>query len=156
MEDAGVSLDTAALARQSIEIADKLQTLEKKAYELAGEEFNLGSPKQLQQIFYEKLNYRVISKTAKGQPSTAEPVLQELALEYPLPEIILEHRSLSKLKSTYTDRLPRDINPITGRIHTNYQQAVAATGRLVFNRTKSAKHPHQNRGRASHQTGLHR
>jgi len=130
MEDAGVSLDTAALARQSEEIANKLQTLEKKAYELAGEEFNLGSPKQLQQIFYEKLNYRVISKTVKGQPSTAEPVLQELALEYPLPEIILEHRSLSKLKSTYTDRLPRDINPNTGRIHTNYQQAVAATGRL--------------------------
>ncbi len=130
MEDAGVSLDTAALARQSIELAEKLQTLEKKAYELAGEEFNLGSPKQLQQIFYEKLNYRVISKTAKGQPSTAEPVLQELALEYPLPEIILEHRSLSKLKSTYTDRLPRDINPGTGRIHSNYQQAVAATGRL--------------------------
>ena len=130
MEDAGVSLDTAALARQSIELAEKLQTLEKKAYELAGEEFNLGSPKQLQQIFYERLNYRVISKTAKGQPSTAEPVLQELALEYPLPEIILEHRSLSKLKSTYTDRLPRDINPGTGRIHSNYQQAVAATGRL--------------------------
>ncbi len=130
MEDAGVSLDTGALGRQSVEIAEKLQSLEKKAYELAGEEFNLGSPKQLQQIFYDKLNYRVISKTAKGQPSTAEPVLQELALEYPLPEVILEHRSLSKLKSTYTDRLPRDINPNTGRIHSNYQQAVAATGRL--------------------------
>ncbi len=130
MEDAGVSLDTGALARQSVEIAEKLQNLEKKAYELAGEEFNLGSPKQLQQIFYDKLNYRVISKTAKGQPSTAEPVLQELAMEYPLPEVILEHRSLSKLKSTYTDRLPRDINSNTGRIHSNYQQAVAATGRL--------------------------
>ncbi len=130
MEDTGVSLDVKALEKQSTQIAARLVELEKKAFELAGEEFNLGSPKQLQQIFYEKLEYPVISKTAKGQPSTAEPVLQELALEYPLPEVILEHRGLSKLKSTYTDRLPLDINPVTGRIHTNYQQAVAATGRL--------------------------
>ncbi|MBT5483990.1 MAG: DNA polymerase I [Gammaproteobacteria bacterium] len=130
IEDNGVSLDVKALTRQSIELAERLKELELKAFELADEEFNLGSPKQLQKIFYEKLNYPVISKTAKGQPSTAEPVLQELALEYPLPEVILEHRGLSKLKSTYTDRLPLDINPLTGRIHTSYQQAVAATGRL--------------------------
>jgi len=130
MEATGVSLDVKALAGQSEEIARRLVELEKQAFELAGEEFNLGSPKQLQQIFYEKLDYPVISKTAKGQPSTAEPVLQELALEYPLPEVILEHRGLSKLKSTYTDKLPHDINPVTGRIHSTFQQAVAATGRL--------------------------
>jgi DNA polymerase I len=130
IEENGVSLDVKALTKQSIELADRLKELELTAFELADEEFNLGSPKQLQKIFYEKLNYKVISKTAKGQPSTAEPVLQELALEYPLPKVILEHRSLSKLKSTYTDRLPLDINPATGRIHTSYQQAVAATGRL--------------------------
>ena len=130
MEDSGVSLDVKALAKQSEQLSARLLELEQQAYELAGEEFNLGSPKQLQQIFYEKLDYPVISKTAKGQPSTAEPVLQELALEYPLPEVILEYRGLSKLKSTYTDRLPQDINPVTNRIHSNFQQAVAATGRL--------------------------
>ena len=130
MEEAGVIIDVKALAKQSKEIATRLEALETKAYELAGEEFNLGSPKQLQKIFYEKLQYPVTSKTAKGQPSTAEPVLQELALEYPLPEVILEHRGLSKLKSTYTDKLPLDINSETGRIHSNFQQAVAATGRL--------------------------
>jgi len=130
MEESGVSLDVKALAKQSKQLATRLEELEQKAYELAGEEFNLGSPKQLQQIFYEKLEYPIVSKTAKGQPSTAEPVLQELALTYPLPEVILEHRGLSKLKSTYTDRLPVDINPVTGRIHSNFQQAVAATGRL--------------------------
>jgi len=130
MEDSGVSLDVKALGKQSEQIAKRLESLEKKAFELAGEEFNLGSPKQLQQIFYEKLDYPVISKTAKGQPSTAEAVLQELAQDFPLPEVILEHRGLSKLKSTYTDRLPQDINPETGRIHSSFQQAVAATGRL--------------------------
>lgn len=130
MEAAGVSLDTATLSKQSEEITIRLDALEKEAYSLAGEEFNLGSPKQLQQIFYEKLEYPVISKTAKGQPSTAEPVLQELALEYPLPKVILEHRGLSKLKSTYTDKLPQDINPATGRVHSTFQQAIAATGRL--------------------------
>jgi DNA polymerase I len=130
MEETGVSLDVKALEKQSKELAVRLEELEKKAYELAGEEFNLGSPKQLQKIFYEKLQYPVKSKTAKGQPSTAEPVLQELALEYPLPEVILEHRGLSKLKSTYTDKLPLDINSDSGRIHSNFQQAVAATGRL--------------------------
>lgn len=130
LEETGVSLDVKALAKQSEQLAVRLVELEKQAFELAGEEFNLGSPKQLQEIFYEKLKYPVISKTATGQPSTAEPVLQELALDYPLPEVILEHRGLSKLKSTYTDRLPQDINPVTHRVHSTFQQAVAATGRL--------------------------
>lgn len=130
MEQQGIRVDLFSLAQQSSEIAQRLNELEQEAYTLAGEEFNLGSPTQLQKIFYEKLNYPVISKTAKGQPSTAEPVLQELALEYPLPKLLLEYRTLSKLKSTYTDKLPQDVNPQTGRIHSTFQQAVAATGRL--------------------------
>lgn len=130
MEQHGIRVDLFSLAQQSEEIAQRLNELEQEAYKLAGEEFNLGSPAQLQKIFYEKLDYPVISKTAKGQPSTAEPVLQELALEYPLPKLLLEYRTLSKLKSTYTDKLPQDVNPQTGRIHSTFQQAVAATGRL--------------------------
>jgi DNA polymerase I len=130
MEQQGIRVDLFSLAQQSGEIAQRLNELEQEAYTLAGEEFNLGSPTQLQKIFYEKLNYPVISKTAKGQPSTAEPVLQELALEYPLPKLLLEYRTLSKLKSTYTDKLPQDVNPQTGRIHSTFQQAIAATGRL--------------------------
>lgn len=130
MEQQGIKVDLFSLAQQSDEIAQRLNELEQEAYTLAGEEFNLGSPAQLQKIFYEKLDYPVISKTAKGQPSTAEPVLQELALEYPLPKFLLEYRTLSKLKSTYTDKLPQDVNPHTGRIHSTFQQAVAATGRL--------------------------
>ncbi len=130
MEEQGIRVDLFSLAQQSEKIAQRLHELEQEAYALAGEEFNLGSPAQLQKIFYEKLNYPVVSKTAKGQPSTAEPVLQELALEYPLPKLLLEYRTLSKLKSTYTDKLPQDVNPQTGRIHSTFQQAVAATGRL--------------------------
>lgn len=130
MEEKGIRVDLDELAQQSEELARRLAELEVEAYELAGEEFNLGSPAQLQKIFYEKLNYPVISKTAKGQPSTAEPVLQELALDYPLPKLLLEYRTLSKLKSTYTDKLPLEVNAQTGRIHSNFQQAVAATGRL--------------------------
>jgi DNA polymerase-1 len=130
MEASGIRVDVQALSAQSTELAAKIDALQTKAFELAGEEFNLGSPAQLQKIFFEKLGYPVISKTDKGQPSTAEPVLQELALEYPLPEVILEYRGLSKLKSTYTDKLPQDIQPDTGRIHSTFQQAVAATGRL--------------------------
>ena len=99
-------------------------------YELAGQEFNLGSPKQLGEILFEKLELPVIKKTPKGRPSTAEDVLAELALDYPLPKLLLEYRSLSKLKSTYTDKLPEMINPRTGRVHTSYHQAVTATGRL--------------------------
>ena len=130
MEQQGIRVDLFNLAKQSEELALRLNELEQEAYDLAGEEFNLGSPAQLQKIFYEKLEYPVISKTAKGQPSTAEPVLQELALDYPLPKLLLEYRTLSKLKSTYTDKLPQDVNPQTGRIHSTFQQAVAATGRL--------------------------
>jgi len=130
MEAAGIKVDVPALAQQSEQLAVRLAELEKEAFALAGEEFNLGSPVQLQKIFFEKLGYPVISKTDKGQPSTAEPVLQELAQQYPLPRVILEHRGLSKLKSTYTDKLPVEIQPDTGRIHSSFQQAVAATGRL--------------------------
>ncbi|WP_370259509.1 DNA polymerase I [Idiomarina sp.] len=130
MEEYGVKVDAEMLGKQSEEIANKLDELEQTAFEIAGEEFNLGSPKQLQQILFEKLELPVIKKTPKGAPSTAEEVLQELAHDYPLPDVILQHRSLAKLKSTYTDKLPRMINPDTGRVHTSYQQAVAATGRL--------------------------
>jgi DNA polymerase-1 len=130
MEETGIRVDVEVLGKQSQELAIRLQQLEREAFELAGEEFNLGSPLQLQKIFYDKLGYPVLSKTATGQASTAEPVLQELADSYPLPKVILEHRGLSKLKSTYTDKLPLDLHPQTGRIHSNFQQAVAATGRL--------------------------
>ena len=130
MERHGVLVDAAKLVDQSREISSKLHTLEETAYEMAGEMFNLGSPKQIQEILFEKLKLPVLQKTPKGQASTAEAVLQELALDYPLPRIIMEHRGLSKLRSTYTDRLPEQINPGTGRVHTSYHQAVAATGRL--------------------------
>jgi DNA polymerase-1 len=130
MEQHGVLIDAGLLKSQSEEMAKQMVTLEKQAHVAAGQPFNLGSPKQLQQILFEKLELPVIRKTPKGQPSTAEDVLQELSGDYELPRLILEHRSLSKLKSTYTDRLPEDINPHTGRVHTSYHQAVAATGRL--------------------------
>ena len=130
VELGGVLLDEEQLKLQSRELEKRLHELEQEAYGLAGEEFNLGSPKQLQQIFFEKLGLPVIKKTPKGQPSTAEPVLQELALDYPLPKVIMEYRGLSKLKSTYTDQLPKQVARSTGRIHTSYHQAVTATGRL--------------------------
>lgn len=130
MEQHGVQIDAQLLARQSHEIAMELQSLEKQAYDIAGEEFNLSSTKQLQQILFEKLQLPVLKKTPKGAPSTAEEVLQELALDYPLPNVIMSHRGLSKLKSTYTDKLPKMVNPRTQRIHTSYHQAVTATGRL--------------------------
>jgi len=130
MEACGVLVDCEQLAAQSKEIAGKLAGLESQAHAAAGHEFNLGSPKQLQHILFEELELPVVRKTPKGQPSTAEDVLQELAADYELPRLILEHRSLSKLKSTYTDRLPEQVADSTGRIHTSYHQAVAATGRL--------------------------
>ncbi len=130
IERNGALVDAAMLGEQSIELAERMVELEREAYDIAGKEFNLASPKQLQQILFEELSIPVIKKTPKGAPSTAEEVLQELALDYPLPKLILEHRSLSKLKSTYTDKLPLMINPQTGRIHTSYHQAVTATGRL--------------------------
>jgi DNA polymerase-1 len=130
MERTGVRVDAAALRQHSGELAQRLWELEQQAYDLAGEKFNLGSPKQLQAILFERLGLPAGKKTATGQSSTAEDVLQELALTYPLPRVILEHRTLSKLKSTYTDRLPEQIHPRTGRVHTSYHQAVASTGRL--------------------------
>jgi DNA polymerase-1 len=130
MERAGVKVDVAMLARQSGELAERMQAVEREAHALAGQPFNLGSPKQIQAILYDQQQLPVLAKTPKGAPSTAESVLQELALDYPLPRLILEHRSLSKLKSTYTDKLPQQVNPATGRVHTSYHQAVAATGRL--------------------------
>ena len=130
MERAGVKVDVAMLARQSGELAERMQAIEREAHDLAGQPFNLGSPKQIQAILYDQQHLPVLAKTPKGAPSTAESVLQELALDYPLPRLILEHRSLSKLKSTYTDKLPQQVNPATGRVHTSYHQAVASTGRL--------------------------
>ena len=131
IERNGALVDANLLGKQSIELGDKMVALERQAFELAGEEFNLGSPKQLGAILYEKQGLPVLSKTAKGQPSTAEAVLAELAEQgFELPQVIMQYRSVSKLKSTYTDRLPEQINPRTGRIHTSYHQAVAATGRL--------------------------
>ena len=130
MEQNGITLDKLALARQSDELGTQLNKLELQAHALAGEAFNLGSPKQLQAILYEKLELPMLKKTKTGQPSTAEPVLAELAQDYELPRVILEQRSLAKLKSTYTDKLPLQVNANTGRIHSTFQQAVAATGRL--------------------------
>jgi DNA polymerase-1 len=130
MEQRGVLIDGKLLAVQSREMAQQMRALEEQVYAEAGQPFNLDSPKQLQEILFEKLQLPVIRKTPKGQPSTAEDVLQELAHDYALPKLILEYRSLSKLRSTYTDRLPEQINPDTGRVHTSYHQAVAATGRL--------------------------
>jgi len=130
MERTGIAVDPERLHEQSGALAVRLAELEEQVYTLAGEHFNLGSPKQLQAILYDKLSLPVLKKTPTGQPSTAEPVLQELALDYELPNLIMEHRGLSKLKSTYTDKLPLQINRSTGRIHSTFQQAVAATGRL--------------------------
>lgn len=130
IESNGVLIDTAMLSQQSLELAGHIVALEQRAHDLAGHSFNLGSPKQIQNILYDEQKIPVIKKTPKGQPSTEESVLQELALEYPLPKLILDYRSLSKLKSTYTDKLPQQVDDKTGRIHTSYHQAVAATGRL--------------------------
>jgi DNA polymerase I len=130
MESAGVLVDAGMLRRQSQELAESMAAAEEAAYGAAGGPFNLGSPKQLQEVLYERLGLPVLGKTPKGQPSTAEDVLEQLAESYELPRLVLEHRALAKLKSTYTDKLPGEIDPRTGRIHTSYQQAIAATGRL--------------------------
>lgn len=130
IERNGALVDARQLGRQSQELQVRLTELEREAFEMAGREFNLASPKQLGTVLFEELKLPVVKKTKTGAPSTAEDVLHELALNYPLPKVVLEHRSLAKLKSTYTDKLPKMINPKTGRIHTSYHQAVTATGRL--------------------------
>ena len=130
MEQNGAILNSKILSSQSKDLENRIKRLEKKAYEIAGEEFNLGSTKQLREIFFDRLNYRIIKKTPGGQPSTDEKVLVELAEEYELPGVLLEHRTLSKLKSTYTDKLPGQISESTGKVHTSFHQAVTTTGRL--------------------------
>jgi DNA polymerase-1 len=130
MERYGVLIDPELLNKQSVFLGKRLHELEQQAHKEVGQPFNLASPKQLQEILFDKLGLPIVEKTPSGQPSTAENVLQELALSYPLPKIIMEHRTLSKLKSTYTDKLPLEINSKTHRVHTSYQQAVASTGRL--------------------------
>ena len=130
MERAGTLVNEKVLKAQSKNFSKRITKLETEAYELADQEFNLGSPKQLQEIFFEKLKYPILQKTPGGQPSTAENVLQQLSEDYELPKIILEHRTLSKLKSTYTDKLPSQISPSTGRIHTSFNQTGTSTGRL--------------------------
>jgi DNA polymerase-1 len=130
MECGGVLVDAQLLSAQSSELAARMAEVEREAFEVAGQPFNIGSPKQIQEILYDKLKLPVQRKTPTGQPSTAEDVLAELALDYPLPRLILDYRSLSKLKSTYTDKLPQQINGRTGRVHTSYHQAVTSTGRL--------------------------
>jgi DNA polymerase-1 len=133
IERHGVLIDASLLARQSQQLAERMVALEQQAYTLAGQPFNLGSPKQIGDVLFGKLGLPVKRKTASGAPSTDEEVLSELAADYPLPAKLLEHRSLAKLKGTYTDKLPAMVNPATGRVHTNYAQAVAVTGRLSSN-----------------------
>ncbi len=130
MEQNGAILNSKILNSQSKDLEGRIKKLEEKAYQIAGEEFNLGSTKQLREIFFEKLKYRIIKKTPGGQPSTDEKVLAELAEEYELPKVLLEHRTLSKLKSTYTDKLPNQVSLSTGKVHTSFHQAVTTTGRL--------------------------
>jgi DNA polymerase-1 len=130
MEQEGVLIDSQRLRQQSQDLATRIAELESEVHEEAGEPFNLGSTKQLQHVLFEKMSLPIIKKTPKGAPSTSEDVLQELALEYPLPKKIMEYRGLTKLKNTYTDKLPKMINHRTGRVHTSYHQAVTATGRL--------------------------
>ena len=131
VERNGVLIDAALLADQSRELGQKMFELEERAYREAGQPFNLNSPKQIGEIFFEQLKLPVVKKTPSGAPSTDEEVLEKLALDYPLPKTLLEYRALAKLKSTYTDKLPRMVNPATGRVHTNYSQATAVTGRLA-------------------------
>jgi DNA polymerase-1 len=130
IERTGVMIDTDKLLQQSVELSEQMASIERQAHDFVGQSFNIGSPKQIQEILYEKMGLPVLAKTPKGQPSTAESVLQELAQDHELPQMILNFRSLSKLKSTYTDKLPLQISSRTGRVHTSYHQAVASTGRL--------------------------
>ena len=156
MERAGVMVDAQLLRQQSQELATSIAVAERAAYEAAGGPFNLGSPKQLQEILYDRLQLPVLGKTPKGQPSTAENVLEQLAEAYDLPRLVLEYRALTKLKSTYTDKLPAEIDGRTGRIHTSYHQAVAATGRLSSSDPESAEHSDSHARRAAHSPGVRR
>ncbi len=131
MERNGILIDSQLLAQQSRELGERVLALEQQAHQLAGQPFNLGSPKQLGEILFQRMSLPVVKKTATGQPSTDEEVLQELAADYPLPKVLLEHRSVSKLKSTYTDKLPQMVNARTGRVHTTFSQGTAVTGRLA-------------------------
>jgi hypothetical protein len=156
IERHGVLVDAALLAQQSQELAERMVALEQEAYAIAGQPFNLGSPKQIGEILFGKLGLPVKKKTASGAPSTDEEVLQELAADYPLPARILEHRSLAKLKGTYTDKLPLMVNPATGRVHTNYAQAVAVTGRLSSNDPNLQNIPIRTAEGPAGARGLHR
>jgi DNA polymerase-1 len=157
LERQGVRIDRERLAAQSRDLTGRIAALEEAAYRVAGRPFNLGSPKQIGDIFFTEQGLPVVEKTPKGAPSTSESVLQQLAdAGHELPRIILEHRGLAKLKSTYTDKLPQMVSPVTGRVHTSYHQAVAATGAPLVLGPQSAEHPHPQRGRAAHPSGLHR
>ena len=156
MEEHGVLLDRQMLRTQSGELAKRLMEVLGEAHKEAGAPFNLDSPKQLCNILFEKMQLPVVRKTPTGQPSTAEDVLEELAESYRLPKLILEYRSLSKLKSTYTDKLPEQINAQTGRVHTSYHQAVAATGPPVFAGSEPAEHSDPHARGPAHPPGLHR
>ena len=156
MEHCGVLVDAQMLKRQSHELSLGLVELERRAHAAAGQPFNVESPKQLQEVLFGKLGLPVKRKTATGQPSTAEDVLEELAEEFELPRIIMEYRGLAKLRSTYTDKLPDQINPRTGRVHTSYHQAVAATGRLSSTDPNLQNIPIRTAGRPPHPAGLHR
>ncbi len=156
IERQGALISSELLVQHSAELGKRLQELQGQAYDLAGAPFNLGSPKQLGEILFDKLQLPVLKKTPTGAPSTAEEVLVELALDYPLPKLLLEYRSLSKLKSTYTDKLPLMVNAVTGRVHTSYHQAVAATGRLSSTDPNLQNIPIRTRGRQAYPPGLYR
>ena len=155
VERTGVLLDSALLIAQSHELGQRMVEIEQQAKGVAGQPFNLNSPKQIQEVLFEKNKLPVLKKTPSGQPSTDEEVLEQLAQDYPLARLILDYRTLSKLKSTYTDKLPRMVNPRTGRVHTNFAQAVAVTGRLSSNEPNSAEHSDPQRRGAAHSRGFH-
>ena len=156
MERNGILIDSQLLAAQSRELGERVVALEQQAHQLAGQPFNLGSPRQLGEILFQRMNLPVVKKTATGQPSTDEEVLQELAADYPLPKVLLEHRSVSKLKSTYTDKLPQMVNAQTGRVHTTFSQATAVDRAPRVDRSQPAEHPGAHRRGTPHPRGVHR
>ena len=156
MEREGVLIDSALLAAQSRELGERIMVLEQQAHQEAGQPFNLGSPKQLGEILFERMKLPVVKKTATGQPSTDEDVLQQLAADYPLPKLLLEHRGLTKLKSTYTDKLPQMVNPRTGRVHTSFRSGDSGDGQACQHRTEPAEHSRAHRRGTTHSRGVHR